>query len=151
MDFLERVLDEQAGDLTRALEEQAGFSATEAQRFVRAAGRALIASYEWNRLSRRPIDLHDEDAAGDLLAVIHGRALAAQLRLSAAKTWTGLRVVVPIVVEASAPEAPAVGSRAARTRRVRISTQEAAHLEVGLGLRTEAPRRHRRGGPTIAE
>jgi hypothetical protein len=131
MDFLERVLDERAEDLTRALEEQAGFSAPEAQRFLRAAGRALVASYEWNRSSRRPIDLCAEDAAGDLLAVIHGRALAAQLRLGADETWAGLRVIVPIVVDASASEAPEGASRGARAQRVRISAQVAARLDVG--------------------
>jgi hypothetical protein len=132
MDFLERVLDERAGDLTRALEQRAGFSSTEAQRFLRAAGRALIASYEWNRSSRRPIDLRAEDAAGDLLAVIHGRALAAQLRLGPDETWAGLRAIVPIVVEASASAAPEGAFRGARAQRVRISAQEAARLNVGF-------------------
>lgn len=150
MDFLERVLRERAGDLTRALEEQAGFSATEARRFFRAASRALVATYEWNRTSRRPIDLHAEDAAADLLAVIHGRALAVQLRLGPDKTWAGLRVFVPIVVEAYAPEAPDV-SRAARGRRVRISAQEASRLDIGSRIRSEPSQRHRFGGPTIAE
>ena len=136
---------------TSARHQLPRLSAPEAKRFLRAASRALIASYEWNRSSRRPIDLHAEDAAGDLLGVIHGRALAAQLRLSPARTWAGLRVIVPMVVDASAPEAPEGAASRMRPRRVRISAEEAARLDAGLGTRAERPRRHRLGGPTIAE
>lgn len=103
MEILERVLDERAGDLARALTEEAEFTPAEADRFLTEAGPAVLRSYEWQAHERGRAELgSSEQTVSDVLAGISGRSLAERVGLSQAKTWAGLRALVPALLGASA-------------------------------------------------
>ncbi len=137
MEFLERVLDERAGELARSLMEL-GFTRDEAERFVAHAGPALMQSYAWQADRFRRAGLSTDDVAGDVLAGISGRRLASRLGLSEGKTWAGLRELVPEVVSASRGRGSPGGrwtsgpSRAAPGGNER---DESGELDIGFGIR----------------
>lgn len=131
MDRLERVLDERAGDLVVGL-TAVGFSQDEARRFLIGVGPELVESYQWHAATRTGAKSTALDAASEVLAGIHGRALAVQIGLSTEKTWAGLRELVPAVLEASQAEEPAKRSRPRYGRAAEFSS-----FDVGFGLTFE--------------
>lgn len=148
MGFLERVLDENSGKLLDALRGEAGFTMAQAEAFLREAGPALIESYQWQAADLQAAHLGSPAAVRDLLAGISGRTLASRVGLSSARTWDGLRVLVPAAVCASADTtvdetidaglAPADDGCScpggAPTGSLRSRDDEAAHFEIGFGL-----------------
>lgn len=122
MDRLERVLDERSADFSSAL-ALVGFSPDEASRFLAIVRPELIRSYEWHVATTGEAG-RPAVAAGDVLSSIRGRALASEVGISDAKTWAGLRELVPAVLEASRPP----------PRRRHGERDAVARFEVGFGL-----------------
>ncbi len=102
MDLLEKVLSERIDELTEAVREQTGLSPSEARKLVEEAGDDLVASYRWQGADLRTSRLDSPLVARSVLGFIRGRAVAERLGLSQGRTWDGIRVLVPAVLETAA-------------------------------------------------
>lgn len=130
MENLEKVLEEQSGDLIDVLTFDAGMSRGQAEVFLREAGPALLDSYRW-QASELHSDLASPSSVRDLLAGINGRELAPRVGLPASRTWDGLRALVPAVVRSG------VGTN---------KNPEATRFDIGFGLTFEPRRSDAPGG-----
>jgi hypothetical protein len=99
-----RTLEEHSDELIDELTDGIGLTQTEAVLFLREAGPALIASYVWQSSILPPSGLATEHGARELLSGISGRDLAPRVGLSSARTWDGLRALVPAVLRAGSDE-----------------------------------------------
>lgn len=136
MDFLERVLQRRSRDLVHHLTCEAGFSAGQAERFLCAAGPALVRSYEWQADTLGPDPLGTPTNVRELLSGISARAVALEVGLSTEQTWDGLRTLVPAVLRPAAQAGdssyprPGGGSGPRSGRAV----DETLRFEIGFGL-----------------
>lgn len=127
MELLQRVLDEQADELTDEVRDRAGLSRSDAARLVVEAGDDLIESYRWHAGEDGSLDVSSPDAVRDLLGGIRGREVAEKIGLPPQRTWDGIRALVPAVLE-SAARLPHGGSGGSSPRR----------FDVGFRLYFEA-------------
>ena len=99
MERLQMVLAGRAQELVSVLVRHRTFDASTAERFVAAAGRDLIRSYEWQLQDLERDGVSRARAVRDLLRAIHARKIAVALGLSTEQVWRGLRTFVPTVVQ----------------------------------------------------
>ena len=104
MHQIKRTLEEHSDELIDELTDGIGLTQTEAVLFLREAGPALIASYVWHSSTLPPSGLATEQGARELLSGMSGRHLAPRVGLSSARTWDGLRALVPAVLRAGSDE-----------------------------------------------
>ena len=112
MDPLERVLKENSGRLIRELTGEVGLTEREAEVFLEEAGRALVESYRWHAAREGEDQLGTPEGVKDVLAGISGRELARRVGLSSARTWDGLRTLVPAVVRGGPASGVPLGGHA---------------------------------------
>jgi hypothetical protein len=94
-------LESHSGEFIHELEDGAGLTESEATALLREAGPVLLASYVWQSSTRTPEELGSPSSARDLLACMSGQRLASKVGLSTARTWDGLRTLVPAVLRAA--------------------------------------------------
>ena len=115
---------------------EAGFSARQAERFLGAAGPALVRSYEWQADALGPDPLGTPANVRELLSGISGRAVASEVGLSTEQTWDGLRTLVPAVLRPAAqagdPSYPRPGG--GYGPRSGGAADETLRFEIGFGL-----------------
>ena len=99
-----KTLEEHSSELIDELTDGIGLTETEAAVFLREAGPALIASYVWRSSTLSPGAMASPNGARELLSGISGRQLAPRVGLSSARTWDGLRALVPAVLRVTAEE-----------------------------------------------
>ena len=99
MDFLERALQDRSGELMHRLTGDVGFTEPQAEEFLRVAGSAVVASYEWQAEALHRTGLSTADAASELLAAIPGNRLASTIGVSSRTAWDGLRTLIPSILQ----------------------------------------------------
>ena len=99
MDFLERALHDRSGELMHRLTGDVGFTEPQAEEFLRVAGPAVLASYQWQADALQRTGLSRTDAARDLLAAIPGNQLASTVGVSPRTAWDGLRTLIPSILQ----------------------------------------------------
>lgn len=115
MDRLERVLGERSSQLVDHLACDAGMSHDEAAALLQAATPDLVESYRWQ--SESWADTGDHVAqAREVLAIMNARTIGPRAGMSSARTWAGLRCLVPAVLVGAPPvdRWPAEGTLPAR-------------------------------------
>jgi hypothetical protein len=151
MDFMRQVLRDHSNDFARVLSEQAGFTEDEARRFLDGAGPALVRSYEWQASGLPLGELPTSTIVRELLAGIPGRTLGSLLGIPAAKTWAGLRTLVPAVVRAHDRAAgrrhPTASERiGSRRNGTTDAPDDAPEYPIGFGLSVDRRGYRRRNG-----
>ena len=96
-----QTLHEHAGELIHELTDGVGLTEAEADEFLRQAGPALVASCVWQSSTLPPDRLANPAGARDVLAGMSGDRLAAEVGVSPARAWDGLRTIVPSVLRAT--------------------------------------------------
>jgi hypothetical protein len=96
-----QTLENHSGELIHELEDEVGLTEAEATVFLREAAPELLASYVWQSSRRTPEELESPSCTRDLLASMSGARLASRVGLSSARTWDGLRALVPAVLRAA--------------------------------------------------
>jgi hypothetical protein len=149
MDILERALKNRSRELARRLTVEAGFSSIQAERFLGAAGQALVRSYEWQADALGPDSLREATTARELLSGISGRAVATEVGLSIEQAWAGLRALVPEVLRSVASAYENERARSEGRAGPRPSDEDdTSRFEIGFGLALDrvAARRGAAGG-----
>ena len=143
MDF-QRALDTRAEALTNALVREAGFTASEARRFLWEAAPALAKAYEWSSAALAERDPTATASLRDILASVRGRRLARRAGLPPTKAWEGLRVITPRFLEAARTAAsPGPGVEGAGQDETR---EGPVRFEIGFGMAVYGrPRRREKG------
>lgn len=143
MDLFEQALTENSAELLGVLTDQAGFTVTEAEAFLREAAPVLLESYAWQSARPDTVQVGPWGTVQALLSGISGRALAPRVGLSSARTWDGLRALVPAVLrstgeETAGPEASAAGALPRECHAKAGSSQsrddDAVRFDIGFGL-----------------
>ncbi|MGB1657323.1 MAG: hypothetical protein ACPHQP_04530 [Longimicrobiales bacterium] len=94
MDRLERLLGERSSQLVEQMTCDAGLTRDEAAALLAAAAADLVQSYRWQ--SESWADTGDHAAqAKEVLAVMNAREIGPRAGMSSARTWAGLRCLVP--------------------------------------------------------
>jgi len=99
MDRLETVLGRRATHLAQILVSQLGFSEERAEELVMLAGMDLVESYRWRAQSIAAGQLSAPENVRELLGAIRGDHIADSLGMPASEVWSGLRAIVPRVLE----------------------------------------------------
>jgi len=99
MDFLERALQDRSGELMHRLTDDVGFTEPQAEEFLRVAGSAVMASYEWQADALNRTGISTADAARELLSAIPGHRLATTIGVSPRTAWDGLRTLIPSILQ----------------------------------------------------
>jgi hypothetical protein len=94
-------LESHSGEFIHELEDEVGLTESEAVALLREAGPVLLASYVWHSSTRTPEEFGTPSSARDVLASMSGESLASKVGLSSARTWDGLRALVPAVLRAA--------------------------------------------------
>lgn len=102
MDLLERVLTERTDELVDAVRAETGLTPAEARRLVAAAGDDLVASYRWQAEDPGEETLDSPAVTRRVLGFIRGRDIARRSGLPQQRTWDGIRVLVPAVLQTAA-------------------------------------------------
>jgi hypothetical protein len=103
MHLILKTLHDHSGELIHELTDEVGLTESEAKEFLRRAGPALVASCVWQSSTLTPDRLGLPSSVRDVLAGMSGERLAAEVGLSSARAWDGLRMVVPAVLRATYP------------------------------------------------
>ena len=96
-----RTLEQHSDALIDELADEVGFTETEAVLFLREVTPDLLASYVWQSSQLTPERLAQPDVSRDVLGSMSGDRLAPRVGLSSARTWAGLRALVPAVLRAT--------------------------------------------------
>lgn len=99
MHRLESVLGGRAPHLARILVSELGFSEERAEELVMLAGVDLMESYRWRARDMAGRNLSAPENVRELLGAIRGDRIANSLGLPASEVWSGLRAIVPRVLQ----------------------------------------------------
>ena len=94
MDRLDRLLGERSSQLVEHLTCDVGMSDVEAAALPKAASADLVESYLWQSESWANTGDHAAQAS-EILSVMNAREIGPRAGMSSARTWAGLRCLVP--------------------------------------------------------